>query len=318
MSNFAINIKNLCKSYGNFKVLKDVNLQVKSGAIFALLGPNGAGKTTLLHIIATLLKPDSGIILIDDIDLIKFPNKVKQLIGIVGQYASIDCQLTGLENLKLIARLHHLSKQETNDVVRELLEKFKLTDVAHKFVSKYSGGMRRRLDLAASLVSKPRILFLDEPTTGLDPNSREMLWKIIHNLAENGTTIFLTTQYLEEADRLADKIAIINHGEIIACDTADYLKTQIGEEYFSIIVSDNKDIEAIKNSFSGMNITIDSKSRTINFSISNDLKGIYTLQIIINRLLENKISIQHYNVHRPTLDDVFMKLTDSETKEKKQ
>lgn len=309
MQKFALHIRDIYKSYGDFKVLKGVNLEVASGTIFALLGPNGAGKTTLLHIVTTLLKPDSGAILIEGVDPLKYPKKAKELLGIVGQYASVDDQLTGLENLKMFARLHHLSMRDARSTAHKLLEQFQLQDAANRVVGTYSGGMRRRLDLAASLVSKPRILFLDEPTTGLDLHSREVLWDIIRELSSDGTTIFLTTQYLEEADRLADKVAIIDHGKIIALNTAQYLKTQIGEEYFSVVVAGDTDMQTIKNNVGGLKVYIDSASRMVNFPISNDPQGIQTLRAITELLIKNNISIERYEVHRPTLDDVFKSLT---------
>ncbi len=311
MSKLAIDIHDLHKSYNNLPVLNGINLTVESGTIFALLGPNGAGKTTMLRIITTLLKPDSGTILIEGIDPVKFPNKVKQLIGIVGQYASVDQQLTGFENLKMLGKLYHLSTPEAEKTALMLLEKFKLMDAAHRLVDEYSGGMRRRLDLAASLIGKPKVLFLDEPTTGLDPESREILWDILRDLASKKTTLFLTTQYLEEADKLADKIAIINHGKIIVCDTAQQLKSQISEEYFSIILPDASHIDYVKNNLKGVTFHLDEKLKTIHFPISNDINGIYQLRNILDTIIKNSIPVQHFNVHRPTLDDVFMALTKS-------
>ncbi len=309
MAKLALDIRDVRKSYGDFQVLKGVNLEVESGTIFALLGPNGAGKTTLLHIVTTLLKPDAGSILIEGFDSIKFPKKAKELIGIVGQYASVDDQLTGLENLTMFARLHHLSSREAAATAQKLLQKFKLTEAAHRVVGTYSGGMRRRLDLAASLVSKPRILFLDEPTTGLDLHSREVLWEIIRELSSDGTTIFLTTQYLEEADQLADKVAIINHGTIIALNTVHSLKNQVGEEYFSLVLKTDRDVQAIKNNLGGIKAYVDEALKTINFPISNDRAGIETVRLIADLILKSNVAIERYDVHMPTLDDVFRALT---------
>lgn len=309
MAHLAIDIRNVYKSYGNFQVLKGINLAVESGTVFALLGPNGAGKTTLLHIITTLLRPDSGVILLEGINSVRFPKQAKKQIGIVGQYASVDDQLTGFENLVMFARLHHLSRKEAVAISNKLLDKFKLREARNRIVGTYSGGMRRRLDLAASLVSKPRILFLDEPTTGLDLHSREVLWEIIRELSADGTTIFLTTQYLEEADRLADKVAIVDHGKIIALNTVNYLKTQIGEEYFMVVVSSEADVQRIEKNLDHISAEIDFQSKTINFPISNDVKGLQTVRDIASMLIEYNISIERYDVHRPTLDDVFRALT---------
>lgn len=308
MSNYAIAIHDIQKTYGAQQVLKGINLDVPAGTIFALLGPNGAGKTTLLRIITTLLKPNAGTVLIEGIDLRKHPRRIKELIGIVGQYASVDQQLTGYENLVMLGRLHHLQATMAQQTAKTLLAQFQLTNAENRLVGEYSGGMRRRLDLAASLVAQPRVLFLDEPTTGLDPNSREILWEIIRNLAAQGTTIFLTTQYLEEADRLADKIAIINHGKIIACDTAKRLKSQIGTEYFSITLTSDHELELVSQNFSDIKLYSDPKAKCINFSIDSGPEGIKQLQQILSRLIEQGISVQHYDIHRPTLDDVFMNL----------
>ncbi|HLB40943.1 MAG TPA: ATP-binding cassette domain-containing protein [Candidatus Babeliales bacterium] len=309
MSHYAIEIHDIYKSYGTQQVLKGLSLEVATGSIFALLGPNGAGKTTLLRIVTTLLKPDSGTVLITGLDLNKSARQVKELIGIVGQYASVDQQLTGYENLVMLGRLHHLRPAVAQQSAKKLLAQLQLSSAANRLVGEYSGGMRRRLDLAASLIAHPRVLFLDEPTTGLDPHSREILWDMIRDLAAQGTTILLTTQYLEEADRLADKIAIINHGKIIACDTASHLKAQIGAEYFSVTVANDQALVLAGENLSDLKFYIDSKAKRINFPIASGLAGVEQLQLILARLIAAGIPVQQYDIHRPTLDDVFMNLT---------
>ncbi|MBI4117185.1 MAG: ATP-binding cassette domain-containing protein [Parcubacteria group bacterium] len=223
-------VENLNKSFGRIQALKDVSFAVGKGSVTALLGPNGAGKTTLIRILTTLLKPDSGKVLVSSFDVVKNPQAVRSRIGLAGQNAALDEILTGRENLDLVGRLYHLSGAETQKRIQELLHQFDLLDAAERIVKTYSGGMRKRLDLAASLIAEPPILFLDEPTNGLDPRSRAGLWRTIEDLAKRGTTILLTTQYLEEADHLADRIIVIDHGRIIVQGTADELKKKIGRE----------------------------------------------------------------------------------------
>src|SRR3989344_5083523 len=224
-SDFAIEIKGLTKSFKNIRVLKGINLDVKRGTMLALLGPNGAGKTTTVRILSTLLRPDSGDVRVNGFDVVKNPKEVRRTIGLTGQFAAVDEILTGRENLEMMGRLYHLGKSASRRKADELLSTFDLVEASNRAVKTYSGGMRRRLDLAASLVATPPIVFLDEPTAGLDPRSRLAMWAIIENLVEQGSTVLLTTQYLEEADKLADRIAVLDRGKIIAEGSADELKS---------------------------------------------------------------------------------------------
>ncbi|MBI4059302.1 ATP-binding cassette domain-containing protein [Candidatus Microgenomates bacterium] len=224
----AISLENIYKKFGTVQALNGVNLTVERGTVLALLGPNGAGKTTLIRILTTLLEASSGVARVAGYDVSRETNKVRQIIGLTGQYAAIDENLTGLENLELVGHLYHLNKTEINQKAKDLLQKFDLIEAANRLAKTYSGGMRRRLDLAASLIGKPQILFLDEPTTGLDPKARREMWQTIKNLVQEGITILLTTQYMEEAEYLADHIAIINHGQIIEQGTSRELKAKLG------------------------------------------------------------------------------------------
>jgi ABC-2 type transport system ATP-binding protein len=222
--------QHLIKTYrnGEVRALDDLSLDVEEGTVLSVLGPNGAGKTTTVRILATLLSPDSGNATVGGIDVIKHPEKVREIIGLSGQYAAVDETLTGWDNLVMFGRLYHLGKQASINRANELLERFSLTESARRPIKTYSGGMRRRLDLAASLIVRPKVLFLDEPTTGLDPRGRQEMWGVIEELVKDGVTLLLTTQYLEEADQLADEIAVIDHGKVIARGTSDVLKKQVG------------------------------------------------------------------------------------------
>ena len=233
----AIQANNLVKKYGEVIALDGLSLEVEQGTVFGLLGPNGAGKTTTVRVLTTLLSPDSGSAIVDGVDVLKDPVHAREIMGLSGQNASVDENLTGIENLIMLGRLFRLPKKEAVIRANDLLERFNLNDAAKRIVKTYSGGMRRRLDLAASLIAKPNILFLDEPTTGLDPRSRLMMWEVIQNLVNEGTTVLLTTQYLEEADQLAKKIAVIDKGKVIAQGRADELKTQVGGERIEVVVS---------------------------------------------------------------------------------
>ena len=232
----AIEANNLIKHYGEVKALDGLSLKVEQGSVFGLLGPNGAGKTTTVRVLTTLLKPDSGSAIVSGVDVINDPEHAREIMGLSGQSATVDENLSGVENLIMLGRLFRLPRKEAINKANELLERFSLTDAAKRIVKTYSGGMRRRLDLAASLIANPNILFLDEPTTGLDPRSRIMMWDVIKGLVSTGTTVLLTTQYLEEADQLADKIAVIDKGKVIAQGTADDLKTQVGGERIDVVV----------------------------------------------------------------------------------
>ncbi|MFA6392211.1 MAG: ATP-binding cassette domain-containing protein [Patescibacteria group bacterium] len=302
----AIIISKLNKSFKKLQVLKGIDLTVGKGEILALLGPNGAGKTTTIRILSTLLKPDSGTVTIGGYDLIKHPNKVRSLIGLTGQYAAVDEFLSGKENLTMMGQLYHLSASVTKQRTTELLAHFDLTEAANRRVKTYSGGMRRRLDLALSLIATPPIIFLDEPTTGLDPRSRILMWEIIKKLTTQGVTILLTTQYLDEADKLADRIAVLDQGKIIAEGTSLELKSRVGTERIEVIIEKNSDYQqalAIMET-SGLRKNIEERS------ISIPTEGsVAEVKKLLDKLAEAKIEIDTMSVHKPTLDDVFLFFT---------
>jgi ABC-2 type transport system ATP-binding protein len=300
--------ENLVKTYrkGEVVALNDLSLDVEEGTVLGVLGPNGAGKTTTVRILATLLKPDSGHASVAGIDVIKNPDKVRELIGLSGQYAAVDETLTGWDNLVMFGRLYHLGRQPSIDRANELLERFDLTEAARRPIKTYSGGMRRRLDLAASLIVKPKILFLDEPTTGLDPRGRQDMWGVIQDLVKGGVTLLLTTQYLEEADQLADEIAVIDRGTVIARGTSDALKKQVGGERLEITV-ENEDLavaQEIVARISGNPTHLD--LRTISAPVST---GSIALMETLRALDEAKIHPLDIGLKRPSLDDVFLSLT---------
>ena len=300
--------EHLVKTYrkGEVVALNDLSLDVEEGTVLGVLGPNGAGKTTTVRILATLLKPDSGHASVAGIDVIKNPDKVRELIGLSGQYAAVDETLTGWDNLVMFGRLYHLGSQPSIDRANELLERFDLTEAARRPIKTYSGGMRRRLDLAASLIVKPKILFLDEPTTGLDPRGRQDMWQVIQELVKGGVTLLLTTQYLEEADQLADEIAVIDRGTVIARGTSDALKKQVGGERLEITV-ENADIsvaQAIVARVSGHATHLD--LRTISAPVQT---GSVALMETLRALDDAKIHALDIGLKRPSLDDVFLSLT---------
>jgi ABC-2 type transport system ATP-binding protein len=300
--------ENLVKTYrkGEVTALNNLSLDVEEGTVLGVLGPNGAGKTTTVRILATLLKPDSGSAIVAGIDVIKHPDKVRELIGLSGQYAAVDETLTGWDNLVMFGRLYHLGRQSSIDRANELLERFDLTEAARRPIKTYSGGMRRRLDLAASLIVKPKILFLDEPTTGLDPRGRQDMWSVIQDLVKGGVTLLLTTQYLEEADQLADEIAVIDRGTVIARGTSDALKKQVGGERLEITVetADVTAAQEIVARVSGNSTHTD--LRTISASVST---GSVALMETLRALDEAKIHPLDIGLKRPSLDDVFLSLT---------
>ncbi len=306
----AILVDNLSKSYGSIRALGGVNLGVQRGTVLALLGPNGAGKTTLIRILTTLLSPDSGTATIEGLDVKKDASNLRAIIGLAGQFAAVDENLTGRENLELVGWLYHLSPKARTDKARDLLSQFDLLEVGERLVKTYSGGMRRRLDLAASLVGDPKILFLDEPTAGLDPRARIALWDIIRDLAKRGTTILLTTQYLDEADQLADRIAVIDHGKIIAIGTSRDLKERVGQQVVEIRVDQNQDLQKVadlltKQSSKGRP-TIDSEKRSIIIPVRDGARNLINMVRILD---QTKISIVDIFLRRPTLDEVFLALT---------
>lgn len=305
MTASVISIKHLSKSFKDVKVLEDINLEVEKGTVLALLGPNGAGKTTTVRILSTLLKPDSGTVLVAGHDVLRDPRAVRSVIGLTGQYAAVDELLSGEENLIMMGQLYHLSKADAKKRAAELLIEFDLVEAKDRAAKTYSGGMRRRLDLALSLIATPEILFLDEPTTGLDPRSRVTIWKIIETLLERGTTILLTTQYLEEADKLADQIAVLDHGRIIAYGTADELKAKVGRERLEVVIDSASDFAAADAAVAGENKETDAHERRI--SIVAD--GADDVKRVLDALAAADIRVEGLSLHKPTLDDVFMKLT---------
>jgi ABC-2 type transport system ATP-binding protein len=308
-----ISVKNLQKSFGKLKVLEGINLSINSGALLALLGPNGAGKTTIIRILSTLLKPDDGEAIVDGRNVVDDPYFVRSRIGLTGQYAAVDEYLTGWENLEMMGRLYHLSREDSVKRSEELLRQFDLTDAGKRIVKTYSGGMRRRLDLAASLVATPPIIFLDEPTTGLDPRSRLAMWDIIRNLKSNGATILLTTQYLDEADKLADRIAVLDKGRIIAEGTSDELKSQAGQDRLELVLKKEGDLERAVNVIGG-DVQLRKEENVI--SIPTD-GSVHDLRKILDSLDQASIGIDSLSLHKPTLDDVFLRLTGHEAEESK-
>lgn len=311
--NTAIEAHGLTKSFGDVHALDGLDLTVRTGSVLGLLGPNGAGKTTAVSILTTLLRPDRGSATIAGADLLNEPQIVRKRIGLSGQYAAVDEVLTGRENLVMIGRLYRLSKKAAKTRAGELLDRFELSDAGDRPVKGYSGGMRRRLDLACALVAAPPVLFLDEPTTGLDPRSRLELWDVIRELVAEGSTLLLTTQYLEEADQLADDIVVIDHGRAIARGTADQLKAELGGERLELVVADAADIEratALLLAHAGPgaadDIEIKPSTRTLLCPISD---GLDTFAKVIDELRTQLIPVSDIGLRRPTLDDVFLTLT---------
>ena len=305
---YAVVAENLVKTYGATRALDGLSLEVEEGTVLGVLGPNGAGKTTTVRILATLLAPDSGHASVAGIDVIKDPQKVRELIGLSGQYAAVDETLTGWDNLVMFGRLYHLNIKAAKERATQLLEQFSLTDAARRPIKTYSGGMRRRLDLAASLIIKPKVLFLDEPTTGLDPRGRLEMWDVIDELVKGGVTLLLTTQYLEEADQLADEIAVIDHGRVIARGTSDSLKKEVGGERLEVTVEQSKVPETAK------------LLSELTQSKAHIEEGLHRISVVAHggsaRLIEAvraldaaQISPLDIGLKRPSLDDVFMSLT---------
>jgi len=307
----AIVIKNLKKSYGDNHVLKGINLHVKRGTMLALLGPNGAGKTTTVRIMSTLLKFDGGSVKINGLDVAKKPDEVRRIIGLTGQSAAVDEMLTGRENLIMMGRLYRLTKKSAHARAEELLAEFDLVDAANRPLKAYSGGMRRRLDLAVSLIATPPIIFLDEPTTGLDPRSRIAMWDIINKLKAGGTTILLTTQYLEEADQLADRIVVIDGGKVIAEGTAKELKSKIGNDILELTFANKKLLSAAEKELNKTIVATNEKDLTHSVLIRDTNKDV---QKTLAALSNANIKIESMAVHKPTLDDVFLSLTDKKSK----
>jgi ABC-2 type transport system ATP-binding protein len=309
MPSSAIAVRGLRKSFKDKLVLDDIDLDIKEGTVFSLLGPNGAGKTTTVRILSTLSKPDAGQAWIAGKELAREPDAVRAAIGVTGQFAAVDGLLTGFENLVLIGKLHHLGKRESRQRASELLEKFDLTEAAGKSLATYSGGMRRKLDLAMTLVGKPRIIFLDEPTTGLDPRSRRTMWQIIHDLvSQDGVTIFLTTQYLEEADRLADRIAVLDQGRLVAEGTSAELKQLVPGGHVVLRFAGAAELDLAASLLD----TISRDDEELTLQVPSD-GGVRSLQSLLDRLGQASLEPAELTVHTPDLDDVFLALTDHST-----
>ncbi|MDH6238095.1 ATP-binding cassette domain-containing protein [Cryobacterium sp. CG_9.6] len=303
----------LTKTYrsktGPVHALAGLNLQVPRGTVKALLGPNGAGKTTVVKMLTTLIRPDAGSAFLDGIDVVHNPKAVRRIIGVSGQYAAVDENLTGFENLEMVGRLYHLGGDAARVRAHELIDLFELTAAGNRPVKGFSGGMRRRIDLAGALVIRPKVLFLDEPTTGLDPRSRIALWTIIKKLVADGTTVLLTTQYLEEADQLADDIVVIDDGRVIAEGTSDQLKAQIGGHRLEVALMDARDSDAARGILmrhGAGEASVSTDGRGVNVAVND---GPQALQHVLAELGAAGIELHDAGMRRPTLDDVFLKLT---------
>ncbi len=309
----AIRVRGLEKSYGDVRALCGVDLEVTRGTVLGLLGPNGAGKTTVVRILTTLLKPDAGTATVDGLDVVHDAAALRTKIGLAGQYAAVDENLTGLENLTMVGRLYGMRRAAARTRGDQLLERFDLTEAAKRPTKTYSGGMRRRLDLAAALVAKPPVLFLDEPTTGLDPRSRLALWETIEGLVAEGTTVLLTTQYLDEADRLADTIAVIDHGRLIAEGTSDELKDRVGGERLEVRLDEDADVEAAVRALAAMSDDAPvAEEHLVKLSVRRRSGAIVEA---VRLLSEAGVGVDDLALRRPTLDDVFLALTGHATEE---
>lgn len=309
MSLASISVNNLQKSFGDVKAVRGVSLDVEKGTILGLLGPNGAGKTTLIRMLTTLMQPDGGSATIEGYDVVKNADAVRQTIGLAGQYAAVDENLTGRENLVMVGRLYHQTIPDAQKRAEELLARFDLTDAADRTLKTYSGGMRRRLDLAAALVNNPPVLFLDEPTTGLDPQSRIALWNIIKELVDQGTTVLLTTQYMDEADFLAHNIIVIDRGSIIASGTPKELKARIGVDVLEVRIKDTLRLDAaaaaIRSTGAG-DVHVEYGTNMISVPLAD---GVGMLQKVVRALDVSHIEIEDLVLRHPTLNEVFLKLT---------
>ncbi|MFJ5996553.1 ATP-binding cassette domain-containing protein [Streptomyces sp. NPDC092370] len=305
----AIYAEGLVKTFGDVKALDGVDLDVPEGTVLGLLGPNGAGKTTTVRCLTTLLRPDAGRAVVAGIDVLKQPDAVRRSIGLSGQFAAVDEYLTGRENLQMVGQLYQMRAKAAKERAAELLEQFHLADAADRPTKTYSGGMRRRLDLAAALVVSPPVMFMDEPTTGLDPRNRQQLWEVIKQLVSGGTTLLLTTQYLEEADHLAHDIAVVDHGKVIAQGTSDQLKARTGGERVEVVVHEREHIQAAAEVLAGFGkgeTKVEEHMRKLTAPVTGGAK---LLAEVIRELDTRGIEIDDIGLRRPTLDDVFLSLT---------
>ncbi|MFD9478067.1 ATP-binding cassette domain-containing protein [Streptomyces nojiriensis] len=305
----AIYAEGLVKTFGDVRALDGVDLDVPEGTVLGLLGPNGAGKTTTVRVLTTLLRPDSGKAVVAGIDVLRHPNEVRRAIGLSGQFAAVDEYLTGRENLQMVGQLYQMKARAAKARATELLERFNLSDAADRTAKTYSGGMRRRLDLAAALVVSPPVMFMDEPTTGLDPRNRQQLWGIIQELVAGGTTLLLTTQYLEEADHLAHDICVVDHGKVIARGTSDQLKARTGGERVEVVVHERQHMATAREVLAGFGkgeTAVEEHTRKLTVPVSGGAK---LLAEVIRELDGRGIEIDDIGLRRPTLDDVFISLT---------
>lgn len=305
-SNPVIAVKNLRKTFGSVEAVKDVSFEVEPGQVLGLLGPNGAGKTTTINMISTLLQIDGGEATVGGFDVQTQPDVVRQLIGVAGQSAAVDEKLTARENLELFGRLYKIPRVERRRRIDELIDRFDLNEFADRPVSTYSGGERRRLDVVAALVAGPPAVFLDEPTTGLDPRSRSELWETVRSLASSGVAIVLSTQYLEEADRLADKILVIDRGKIVAEGTPDTLKRELERDVLEVHVASRADLDTVRNLI-GSDATVDVEARRIDIPVRDGADHSLGL---LRQLQDGGVTISNFQLRQPTLDDVFLSLTD--------
>ncbi|MGV9410723.1 ATP-binding cassette domain-containing protein [Nocardia sp. NPDC003693] len=304
-SHLAINVEGLRKRYGGKQALDGLDLRVRAGTVQAVLGPNGAGKTTAVRIMTTLLRPEEGRVEVAGIDVRARPDAARTRIGLLGQHAAVDEELGGRQNLEMFGRLYHLGARRAGVRADELLVRFGLADTGSKAVKQYSGGMRRRLDLAASLISEPEVLFLDEPTTGLDPRGRNEVWNAVRSLVHGGTTVLLTTQYLEEADQLADRITVIDHGRAIAEGTADELKSRTGGDRIDVVLHDAAHLDRAAMLLPG-EVVVDRDRRLLSAAVTDRM---IALTDTVRALRDNDIEAEDIAIRRPTLDEVFLHLT---------
>ena len=310
MQENAIIVEDVHKSFRDVRALDGLSLIARQSKVFSLLGPNGAGKTTLIRILTTLLKPDQGLVNVAGIDVLKEPGRLREIIGVAGQYTTVDDNLTGHENLELVGRLYHMSRSDARNRATELLELLALKDAKNRIVKTYSGGMRRRLDLGASIVARPQILFLDEPTTGLDPRGRLELWNIIRELVKEGTTVLLTTQYLDEADALADYIAVIDKGKVIVEGTSDQLKSQLGQDIVEFQLASFDDLQLASGAVESIAVEpplIDHETGKISLFVE---KGSKDLISVVHLLNQANLAVIDIELRRPSLDEVFLTVTE--------